>query len=626
MDKNQVTGLILISGLLLVYFYFFAPKPKEQPATEEPVEMIQPEQETVVEQNQVSQEPALQQADLQSEKIDTLETQPAGPFAGILTGEEEEITVENDVALFTFSTLGGGFTSVELKEFKTADKNPLVLLDKNTSFISEIVQTQYGSLDINKVFYQADINNTKVSGKDTLQIRFISKSEDGKSVIKDYKIPGNSYTITQSISLQGIRNELAGDRIAFTWQNNMKKIEKDLKTSQMKTTIKWYTPDGDSDDLKESSSDPEEATLSQPISWIAFKQKFFTSAIIGGQQPLLGAIIATDPVNIDTSTVKSGIIKTNIRLVEDETLNRYYFGPNNYQVLKKVTPGFAKNIYLGWPPVNMVNKFLIIPIFNFLDSYISNYGIIIILLVIIIKIILFPLTYKSYISMAKTKVLKPELDAIKEKHGGDMQKAQADQMQLYRQVGVNPISGCIPLLLQMPILFSMFYFFPNSIELRQQSFLWANDLSTYDSVLSLPFTIPAYGDHVSLFTILMTLSTILYTWSNNQVTTVQGPMKSMQYMMPVVFMFVLNSFPAALSFYYFVANLVTFGQQALIRKFVDEDKIKRILDENRKKNVSKKKSKFQLRLEEAMKAKEEGMQKAPRKTAQRTMPKKKKRR
>jgi YidC/Oxa1 family membrane protein insertase len=186
-----------------------------------------------------------------------------------------------------------------------------------------------------------------------------------------------------------------------------------------------------------------------------------------------------------------------------------------------------------------------------------------------------------------------------------MQKAQSEQMTLYRQVGVNPISGCIPLLLQMPILFSMFYFFPNSIELRQEAFLWADDLSTYDSVLSLPFSIPAYGDHVSLFTILMTLSTILYTWSNSQVTTVQGPMKSMQYMMPIVFMFVLNSFPAALSFYYFVSNLVTFGQQALIRKFVDEEKIKRILDENRKKNVSKKKSKFQMKLEEAMKAKEE---------------------
>jgi YidC/Oxa1 family membrane protein insertase len=179
-------------------------------------------------------------------------------------------------------------------------------------------------------------------------------------------------------------------------------------------------------------------------------------------------------------------------------------------------------------------------------------------------------------------------------------------------VGVNPLSGCIPILLQMPILFSMFYFFPNSIELRQESFLWADDLSTYDSVLNLPFTIPAYGSHVSLFTILMTLSTILYTWSNNQVTTVQGPMKSMQYFMPVVFMFVLNSFPAALSFYYFVSNIVTFGQQALIRKFVDEDKIKRILDENRQKSATRKKSRFQSKLEEAMRSGEESRKKKKR--------------
>ena len=203
--------------------------------------------------------------------------------------------------------------------------------------------------------------------------------------------------------------------------------------------------------------------------------------------------------------------------------------------------------------------------------------------------------------MAKTKVLKPDLDEIKAQFPGDTQKQQQEQMKLYQQVGVNPLSGCVPMLLQMPILFSMFYFFPSSIELRQESFLWADDLSTYDSIFTLPFTIPIYGSHVSLFVLLMTASTILYTWSNNQMTTVQGPMKSMSYMMPVIFMVVLNGFPAALSFYYFVSNIVTFAQQALIRKFVDEDKIKAILDENRLQNRDKKKSKFQLKLEQAMK-------------------------
>jgi YidC/Oxa1 family membrane protein insertase len=200
------------------------------------------------------------------------------------------------------------------------------------------------------------------------------------------------------------------------------------------------------------------------------------------------------------------------------------------------------------------------------------------------------------------KVLKPEIDAMKEKNGGDAQKTQQDSMKLYREVGVNPISGCIPVVLQMPILFAMFFFFPNSIELRGESFLWATDLSTYDVLFYLPFNIPFYGSHVSGFTLLMTMSTILYTWSNNQVSTVQGPMKTIGYVMPLVFMFVLNSYSSGLSFYYFVSNIITFGQQMLIRKFVDEDKILATLEENKKKNANKGKSKFQQRLEDAMKA------------------------
>jgi YidC/Oxa1 family membrane protein insertase len=235
-------------------------------------------------------------------------------------------------------------------------------------------------------------------------------------------------------------------------------------------------------------------------------------------------------------------------------------------------------------------------------------------MVLIIRVILSPLTYKSHMSMAKMKVLKPELDLIKEKHGDDMQKAQQEQMQLYSKVGINPLSGCIPMLLQFPILLAMFNFFPNSIELRQKSFLWAHDLSTYDSILDLPFTIPFYGDHVSLFTLLMTASTILYTWSNSQMQAqMQGPMKTMQYVMPVMFLFFLNSYSSGLTFYYFVSNIVSFGQIALFRKFVDEDKILKKLEENRKKNANKKKSAFQLKLEEAMKASEQTKKKKKKK-------------
>jgi YidC/Oxa1 family membrane protein insertase len=220
--------------------------------------------------------------------------------------------------------------------------------------------------------------------------------------------------------------------------------------------------------------------------------------------------------------------------------------------------------------------------------------------------------------MAKTKALKPELDELKEKYGDDMQKMQAEQMKLYSQVGVNPLSGCIPMLLQMPILFAMFQFIPHAVELRHRSFLWAKDLSTYDSIISWSTDIPLissfYGNHISLFTLLMTLSTILYTWANAQSTAqLQGPMKSMQYFMPIIFMFVLNKFPAGLTFYYFVSNLVSFGQIAVIRKFVDDDKIRAILEENKKKNKDKKKSKFQARLEDAMKASETTKKAKPKK-------------
>jgi len=599
MDKNQVTGLILISLLLFAYYYFFAPKPAPEQPLEEPVEVIR-ESEKVLPQQEVIEDVRPQEAQAK----DTTDHDSSGPFRSVLTGNDKEITIENDVALFTFSTLGGGIERVLLKEFLSYSKEPLILLDETSSEVSQVISTSSGDFDINDFYYETNTPDSEIPVTDTLILTFTARLENGENIIKTYEIPGKGYMIRETISFKDIRNELVSNNVQLTWRNNLKKFEKDLKTSQMKSTVNYYTVDDGFDNLSESSSDLEEETINQPIEWISFNQKFFTTAILSNRG-FPNAYISSNPVGIDSNTVKSCLIKISVPVDNYEAGHDYYYGPNNYQILKKVSDGFAKNIYLGWTPVNWVNKFLIIPTFQFLERFISNYGIIIILLVIFIKILLFPLTYKSYISMAKTKVLKPELDAIKEQFGGDMQKVQSEQMKLYQQVGVNPLSGCIPILLQMPILFSMFYFFPNSIELRQESFLWADDLSTFDSVLNLPFTIPAYGDHVSLFTLLMTASTILYTWSNAQVSTVQGPMKSMQYFMPLIFMFVLNSFPAALSFYYFVSNLVTFGQQALIRRFVDEEKIKKILDENRKKNVTKKKSRFQMKLEEAMRSSED---------------------
>ncbi|MFC2124982.1 membrane protein insertase YidC [Bacteroidota bacterium] len=595
MDKNQALGLILISILLLVYFYFFAPKsgPQEQPAVTDTGIVQEP-----IHQETINAKPV-------EEVEDAIINSTYGVFGTAMKGNEEHVSIENDDVAYTFSSRGAIMHEVKLKEYLTHDSKTLILMNKESSTITEEIQTQHGAINLNKLFYKPEFNSNRVSGNDTLSISFMADIGNGGTVRKIYLIPGSGFQILVKLELKGLDNLINSPVLSYEWDNRIRKVEKDLRQSQIKTSIYYYESIGEYDRLKETSIEKEEENLQGKLDWISFKQKFFTSALISPGH-LNGAYITTIGSEIDTSMVKHAYFKTSIQLTDLENDGvRYYFGPNNYQVLKKVSDGFSKNIYLGWTPVNLVNKFLIIPIFNFLDSYIGNYGIIIILLVLIIKILLSPLSYKSYISMAKTKVLKPELDAIKEKHPDDAQKAQSEQMKLYQQVGVNPLSGCVPMLLQMPILFSMFYFFPNSIELRQEGFLWATDLSTYDSILNLPFKVPGYGAHVSLFTLLMTGSTILYTWSNSQVTTVQGPMKTMQYLMPVVFMFVLNSFPAALSFYYFVSNIVTFGQQTLIRKFVDEEKIRLVLDENKKKSGSKKKSKFQQRLEDAMKASDE---------------------
>src|SRR5690606_36091559 len=392
------------------------------------------------------------------------------------------------------------------------------------------------------------------------------------------------------------------------WDQTILPTEKDLADTRSKTTINYFSDEDGFDNLPEQSSDLEKEVLSYPQKWIAIKQKYLLSSLIAGKT-CSGAELSIITNPEDTSIVKTAVAKLAIPksdLAAGTASFKYYLGPNDYQLIGRVAEKFSKNVYLGFAPVYWVNKFVIFPVFHFLTLHIGNYGLIIIVLVILLKLVLAPLSFRSYLSMAKMKVLKPQLDAIKEKHGEDMTKVQQEQLKLYQQVGVNPISGCIPVLLQMPILFAMFYLFPASIELRQQPLLWAEDLSTYDSVIKFGFAIPFMGSHLSLFTVLMTLSTIIYTWQNNQLTSVQGPMKTMQYIMPLVFFFVLNSFPAGLTFYYFVSNLVTFAQQAIIKKVVNEDKIKVILEENRKKNLGGgKKSKFMAKLEEAMKASEE---------------------
>jgi YidC/Oxa1 family membrane protein insertase len=594
MDRNQATGLILFAVVILVYSVFFASGPEipqEQIPTETEVsDATQPEQ--------LTQPQAVpQEAD---SLIHAQNVAKFGDFAALVTGEEETVVLENEVLRVTFSNKGGEIREVELKTFRTWDQRPLILMDEENASIDYQVQTRNGPLSLNNIFFDVITREVRDEEAPGREVVFTAQTPQG-TLSRTYFLPYESYVLNQHIDVSQGAAILTDRNITINWEDHLRKQEADIEESRRKTYMNFFTADESYDYLSASSSSDAEQ-VNQPLKWVAFKQRFFTSAIIANNQFQNGNLAQEIPT--DTLSVKNMSATLTLSLDENGSSVSYFFGPNNYNLLRKITPGFHKNVEMGYWFVSWVNKYIIVNLFHFLERFFTNYGVIIILIVFIIKLFLFPLTYKSYVGMAKMRVIKPELDELKEKYKDDPTKQQQEQMKLFGQLGVSPISGCLPMLLQMPFLFAMFFFFPNSIELRQESFLWAHDLSTYDSVINLPFTIPFYGSHVSLFTLLMTVSQIIYTRFNNQLTAAQGPMKNLGYIMPIGFMFVLNSYPAALSFYYFVSNVVTFGQQFLIKQFVDDTKIREKIEESKKKNVNKKKSKFQTRLEEAMKTAE----------------------
>ena len=595
-------------ALLAVYFTWFAPEP---PAPELLTTQEEPIAETVAEAtssdtaNITSTLPAISDS-----AQATLNTQKYGDFAFAASGTASTKTIENDELILTLTNQGGRIKEVVLKKHKDYLGNPLVLVDGSKSKSDLIVDHNGKKVNLSDLTFVPNI--TKIGG-DTTQISYVL-SNGSFSIIQKYLLPAKGFEVAYSIESKNLNTVLNPTDVNYNWNHAINRAENNLEDGRYNSNVRYYLENGDYDELAERSNEFEDETLGELVKWVSFKQKFFTAAIIANSSFRSGYVSQTVDFG-DTTSVKN--LSMQMLIPYSDFANgfgaRYYFGSNNYDILKKVAPEFEENLDMGWGPLPLVNKYLIIPIFHFLERFFTNYGIIILIIVVVIRIILAPLTWKSHMSMAKMRAMKPELDEIKAKHDGDMQKAQQEQMKLYQQVGINPVSGCIPMLLQMPILFSLFFFFPNAVELRQQSFLWAHDLSTYDSVLRLPFEIPFYGDHVSLFTLLMTLSTILYTWSNSQITTVQGPMKTLQYMMPIMFLFVLNSYASGLTFYYFVSNMVTFGQTMLFRKIIDEDKIHALLQENKKKNSNKKKSKFQQRLEDAMKANQEAQKKSKKK-------------
>ena len=423
---------------------------------------------------------------------------------------------------------------------------------------------------------------------------------------------GNEYLVDFDINLVGM-NEIIPSSLNFMnldWQMKTPQTEKSKTNQDMYTGIQYqYLVDKEVDYLSFTKTDEDE--INSKISWVAFKQQFFSSILIsknGFDKPT----VLKSEKNENSDYIKDLSAKFELPFSHsrNETINfQFFFGPNHYKTLLSYGKGFEELVPLGWGIFGWVNKYVIIEIFDFLSNYIKSYGIIILLLTLIIKLALSPFTYKAYLSQAKMKVLKPEIDKLSEKHKSkDPMKVQQETMGLYRKAGVNPMGGCLPMLFQFPILIAMFRFFPASIELRQESFLWADDLSSYDSIYNLGFEIPFYGDHVSLFTLLMTISTLLYTRMNSQMATGQmAQMKWMMYLMPVMFLGFFNNYAAGLSYYYFLANMFTFSQMYFMKKLVNEDAILAQLEANKKK--PKKKSKFQKKLEDMQRKQEEQMRK-----------------
>lgn len=596
MDRNSAIGLTLIAAILLIYFTWFSPAP---PPPTPKKDVPQASGNTVPQQEAETVLP------------DSVLAATYGDLSTALKGEAAPTTIETEDLNVTFNSKGGMISQVQLRKYQTYSRKPLFLITPGSSQMQLRAKYNGKDIDLYELYYTPEV----VKQGDSTVVKFTASLGDGSTFAQVYTLPAKGYEIKYSLESRGFDARIANEPLQFKWNQDVLLAEKDIEDSRANTTINYYQNEEGFDDLSASSTDTENEVLLAPVKWVAIKEKFFLASIIS-QTEFKAGEVQTAINTGDTSIVKKASITLQIpkeTLAAGKSDFKFYFGPNDYQDIGDVADKFTRNVYLGWPPVYWINKFVIFPVFHFLTGVLSNYGLIIVILVILLKLVLFPLSYKSYLSMAKMKVLKPELDEIKERVGEDQVKVQQEQMKLYQQVGVNPISGCIPVLLQMPILFAMFYLFPASIELRQQPFLWAEDLSTYDSLIHFSFNIPFLGNHISIFTLLMTATSLVSIWQNSQVTTVQGPMKQLQYIMPIVFFVFLNKFSAGLTFYYFISTLFTIGQQAVIKRFVDEDKIKLIMEENRKKNLAGgggKKSPFLAKLGEAMKASEEARRKA----------------
>lgn len=611
MDKNTITGLVLIA-ILLVGFSFLSRPSEEQIAAQkkyyDSIAVVQKQEEAL------KAKAAAALANEKGEATGTVDS--TSLFFNAMQGKESFTTIQNNLVEITFDNKRGRVYSAMLKDYNGQDGKPVVLFngsdaEMNFNFYNkkETIQT--------KDYYFEVVNKTDSS----LTMRLTADSDS--YIDFTYTLKPDSYLLRFTIQATGMAGKLAStDYVDISWSQRARQLEKGFTYENRLAELMYKIANDDTDNL--SAAKDDEKQIEGRVDWIAFKNQFFSSVFIANQD--------FDKVNVKSRMEKqgSGYIKdysAEMNTFFDPTGKQatdmyFYFGPNHYKTLKALDKGrddkweLDNLVYLGWPLIRWINKFITINVFDWLSGWGLSMGIVLLILTIIVKIAVYPATWKTYMSSAKMRVLKPKIDEINKKYPKqeDAMKKQQEVMSLYSQYGVSPMGGCLPMLLQFPILMALFMFVPSAIELRQQSFLWADDLSTYDAFITFPFHIPFLGNHLSLFCLLMTVTNILNTkFTMQQQDTGAQPqmaaMKWMMYLMPVMFLFVLNDYPSGLNYYYFISTLISVGTMIVLRKTTDEDKLLAILEAKKKDPKQMKKTGFAARLE-AMQKQQEEMAKA----------------
>jgi len=625
LDKRSLIGLGLIAAILGLWLWLSGPTKEQMVRNKEikdSIELVKKNAELVeiakVKTTQASQDTLKQAAGTQlsdSAKL-ALTNDYYKDFAPAITGKSETYVLENEVVKVTVNNRGGVIERVELKKYNRPDKKgPVVLFEKDSTVFSlKLNAYDRARLFSTDSFYFKPANVTTNS----IQLK-LETAKPGSYIEYSYSLKPNDYMLQAHIrfvNMQGILSQTE-DQLQLNWAMNYPSQEKYIIKEREAATI-YFKQDINSSDYINPMKDEQKEISEADVKWVCFKQQFFNSTIIAEKTfAKAGSFVKLGLRPESNTVVKAAAAELGIpynHSADEKFVYKFYFGPSHYNTLETYGYELEKIIPTGWSVFSYINKWLVIPLFNGLSS--MNMGIVILILTIIVKIVLLPIAYKTYMSGARMRVLKPETDALAAKYGkdADPMKKQQDQMALYRKAGVNPLSGCIPMLLQFPILIALFNFMPAAIELRQQGFLWADDLSTYDTIWTfgqVPFISWAYGDHISLFAALMFVSTIIYTYMNSsmmpQQNTQMPGMKFMMYFMPVIFLAVMNRYAAGLSWYYFLANMFTFLQNWIMKKVISDEKIRVQIDANMKKPA--KTSSFQKRLEEMAKQRQQQVKK-----------------